>query len=225
MIVASEARDVFVSKYKLQCLLRKTQEIDLPNKMIAFLLSQAQQDILNRVKALSTYKDVSLTAVTAFTTYTLETNFGGLKGKPTIEGSELEVVSMEELPTNGTLDTGDPSQAKCAVYHDGTAWKMYLYPLSNSTKTLRYWYYINTGFYSPSGVSAQNWGTFDGKTFTGNLKIPDEYLTALIYYMLGEVFNDFKILYLEEIKRMKGNSAATVKDSLDYNMGNIEYEQ
>ena len=64
-------------------------------------------------------------------------------------------------------------------------------------------YYPDTGFYQPSGSSDQDWGTFDGSSFDGSILLPNKYLKAVLYYMLGKWISDYEIRYEREIQSLR----------------------
>jgi hypothetical protein len=214
MLTATECRNLFVVGYKIECQKNKMKELDFPDKIIASWMSSGQQDIADRLKILITYVDVAYTPVTSFTKYDLPSNFGSLlRTEP-----ELKIVDVNEMnsyvQSGNNLQIGVPQQV--AVYHESTGYHLVLGPLPNSTNTIRVWYSINPGMYSPSAAAAQDWATFDGSTFTGSLKIPDKYIDLLILYMLGKIFDQKKMEYEAHLNRMRINSGSTRKQGLEY---------
>lgn len=200
-------RDAFVMEYKLECQKTGTREILFGDKQIAYMISKAQQDLINRLKISELYTDVSLTAVTTYTEYTLPSNFGAVAKRPKIGDVELDIVNREDIPSSGTLSQGTPE--KLAIYFNGTEYKMSVYPLPSSAMTLRLWYFIDTAYFNPASTSAQDWGTFDGSQFSGNVKFPDKYLKAIIDFMVGEVFPQRKGEYEFELSKLKATNATT----------------
>jgi hypothetical protein len=213
-----EVRDFFTTFYKLECVKHQVKEIDFQDKIIAAWISAGQQEIVDRLKLLETYYDLAYTAQTTFTPLSLAsvTDFGKLlRTEP-----ELNIVGINDLNTynaDGDVEQGEVDSI--AVWHDGVAFKVGLSNLPSSAGTIRLWYQKNTGYYSPSGSSSQNWGTFDGSTFTGNLKIPEKYLDLLIKYMLGQIFPDKQQEYETVLQRFKGDSISTSKGEIGYNLG------
>lgn len=200
-------RDAFVMEYKLECMKNSVREINFADRQIAYFISKAQQDMINRLKIAKTYTDVSLTAVTTYTEYSLPTNFGAIANSPSISGRELEVVPITDIPTDD-ITAGDPQ--KIAIYFNGTDYKIALSPIPSSTATLRVWYYPDTGYFIPGGTGSQNWGTFTAETFTGNVKFPDKYIKAIIDFMVGEIFPQRKAEYENEINKLKATGGSTI---------------
>lgn len=221
MLSILECRDYFVTSYKLECMKHGAKELDLQDKMIAMWMSSGQQDIVDRLKLLETYYDLTYTAQTVFTPISLAaiTDFGKLlRTEPA-----LDIVSINDLNTyNGDEDVEQGEVDAIAIYHDGTSYKAGLSSLPSAAGTIRLWYQKNTGFYAPSGSSTQNWGTFDGSTFTGNLKLPEKYLDLLILFMLGKIFPDKQAEYESKLKDFKGNSTTTYSAAIAYNLGGYD---
>lgn len=214
MLTIGECRDLFVVQYKLECRKHKFPEMDIPNKTLASWIASAQQDVSLRLKILNTYVDLAYTPVTVFTKYDLPSNFGAIiKTEP-----ELRIVDISDLSSyaqsGNSLEQGEPQSI--AVYYDTTGFHAALYPLPESANTIRIWYSVDTGMYSPSAAAAQDWGTFDGSTFTGNLKVPDRYIDLVITHMLGKVFDEKKMEYETMLSRARNNAGSTRKDGLDY---------
>lgn len=201
----------------------QVKELDLQDKMIAMWMSSGQQEIVDRLKLLETYYDLTYAAQTVFTPISLAaiTDFGKLLRTEPV----LDIVSINDLSTYNGVDSVDQGEVdSIAVWHDGTAYKAGLSNLPSAAGTVRLWYQKSTGFYAPSGVAAQNWGTFDGSTFTGNLKIPEKYLDLLIQYMLGRIFPDMKQEYETMLQRLRGDPITTFKSEIDYNLGMYDAE-
>ena len=205
-----EVRDLFVAEYKIECSKRGIPQIDINDKIIASWISRAQQDLGDRLNLLLTYQDVSLVATSVFTAYPLNSNFGQIE-RAEIQGQKLDIVNADEIDTTSTtLQQGLP--AKVAVYNN-SAGTYYLItdPLPSQAYTLRVWYKINTLYYAPSDSAGQNWGTFDGVSFTGDLKIPEKYIEGILLWMKSQWFAEFKNeyeMYIINQKSMAGRTSA-----------------
>lgn len=215
----TEIRDIFIAELEFEYKKMNKPFIQIRDKLIALWISEAQQDISSKLKILKTYTDISLTAVTSYTTYTLPSNFGKVF-RAEISGTELDIVNIGEIPTTGTITQGTPTQV--ATYNNGTNNLATVHPLPDSTYTMRLWYYVNPNYYSPSGVSAQDWGTFDGNSFSGNLKIPEPYYYLIKLYLLGKIFDNKRMEYEAGVRREKNNSFESIDSSLSYNLGGYE---
>lgn len=221
-----ECRNLFITDYKIECLKRGVDIVDLANqdKIIASLISEGQREIADRLKILSSWEDITLSAVTTFTTYDLNTNFLKvdrvelLMANNNNDAVKLQEVPIQSIPSMGDLLSGTPD--RFAIFNDGGAqYKITFYPLSNAAGTIRVWYYIDPGIYSPSGASSQDWGTFDGITFRGTLKIPRKYIVLLITYMLGKFFPDKQQEFEFKLEREKGNKGNSGRQGISYNLG------
>lgn len=213
----SEVRDAFIADYTFEAQRLGLKRIDVPNKMIASWISRGQQDIADRLSIMVTNQDISLTAVTVYTEHNLNSKFAGIV-KAEINGYDLDIVGVKDIPTTGTLVTGQPS--KIAAFHDASqnAYKAIVYPLPDTSYTLKVWYHINLNFYSPSGSADQDWGNFSGTAWTGDLKIPDRYLDLLLEYMMAKAFPERIAIYERRIRGFKARNASTPKE-LTYKLG------
>ncbi|MFC2135984.1 hypothetical protein ACFLTH_15315 [Bacteroidota bacterium] len=204
-----EIRDNFVARYRLECMKRGTKLIEIGDKMIAYLISAAQQDVLRKIPMMKDTKSVSLTTGTY--KYDLDTNFGDVESVRDSDYGELDRVTVKDLDIiEGT--TGAPTQY--AIEINDNLPQIY-FDAAETGKTITVNFSIVPNFYSPSGSTAQDWGSFDGSTFTGDLIVPDRYLEAIILHMLGQMFIDFKSLYDIEIDSLR-DAQITNKTSIAY---------
>ena len=60
----AEFRNLIIAEYKIQVMQRGTNEIELPEQLIAMWISMAQNDIATRLGLSSYYTDQTLTAGT-----------------------------------------------------------------------------------------------------------------------------------------------------------------
>lgn len=212
-----EVKDKFLLEYRLEVNKRGVKEFIFNNREIASWIAETQQEIVDRLNLITTHIDLALTSVTAFTTYDLPVNFGKLL-KAEINGNRLNIIGFDDIQTTGTIPQGTPDSI--AVYRDNDdKFKAVLQPLASTTATCKVWYVVNTLFYSPSGVSAQNWGTFDGTSFSGNLKMPERYIPLLLIGVLGRIFPDKQQEYEAKLRMAKNNKSTTTKRGIKYNLG------
>lgn len=71
-------------------------------------------------------------------------------------------------------------------------------------------------------MSTQDWGTFNGNKFTGNLLLPERYTEAVVLGMLSKIFPDLRNDYEFELKTLKGGKQDLTQISLEYNLGGIK---
>lgn len=214
MLTLQEIRDEFVVEYKLIVTQRDLKQIDFGNKIIASWIASGQQKIADKLKVLIKYVDIYYDEMTEFYTFGLPDDYGGFISTD----PQLKQVSISQLNTqvqeDETLTQGEIHSI--AIYHDGDGYKLGFMDLPTSAGRFRLWYSVNPLYYSPSAGSNQDWGNFDGSTFSGNLVIPDKYKDLLILFMLGKCFDDKKQEFENELIRSAGMSGATSKDEIEY---------
>ena len=213
-MLIQQVRDEFVVEYKLECQKREAKEIDFGDKIIASWIAAGQQDIADRLKLLVKWFDVYYEATTEFLTYGLPDDYGSListEPQLTVRGIREMQTSVQE---DETLTTGEVHSI--AIYNDGESYKVVLNDMPTSSGKVRLWYAVNPLYYSPTASKNQEWGTFDGVTFTGSLRIPDKYKDLLILFMLGKCFDDRKLEYENKLLKFVGNLGSTSKDEIRY---------
>lgn len=218
----SEISDSFKLQYKFESVKRNIPYVELAEKHIALYISEAQQDLASRLKIIETYSDITLSTGTY--EYSLPANFGSLIRIEDLSGVHLEIVSINDIASLGTIAVGTPSRA--SVYYNGTAYKLRVDTAPAGSEALRVWYNADTFIYSASGGQAQSWGAFDGMNYSGNLKIPARYEKAVILYLLQKAMspldnNYFAGEYLQEIYRLKSMTGSSVNYNPKYKMGGI----
>lgn len=210
----SELRDRFVIKYKLECLKRGVKEIGLTDTIIADLIAEAQHSIALRCKDVESSLTISIVA--GISKYILPKNYGGLKGKPLLNGFPLSVINKTDLETSDNY----LGQSGCAIYNTPDGYTLLISPMPGSAATLVMSYYTLPGYYS--GSVSSSFPGYDGKSFSGSVQLDDKYIDAIILYMLSQFFDEIIMKYDAELNRLKGNQLNTLNDTLDYNMGGIK---
>ena len=214
MLSIREIRDNFVTEYKLLCTIRNVNEISIGDKVLASWIASGQQEICDRLKVIMKPYDLYYDAMNEFFTYGLPDDWGGLIGTD----PQMEFDNAMNLPTIAqpgyTLEKGDVR--KITIYNDGNGYRVILSPLPISSGIIRFWYTVNPLHYSPSAGSSQDWGSFDGSTFSGSLPLPDKYKDLLVLFMLGKCFGDKKQEFEFRLESFKGNSASKGKDEIKY---------
>lgn len=214
-----EVRDNFIAELELEFQKRGQNRILPSDKMIAAWISEAEYEIMNFLTPVKTYIDLTFTKQSAFQTQNLPTNYGfALRAE--LENSDMPLIGITDINTTGTMPSGKPTAL--AIYHNGTNWVAAINTWADTSYAVRLWYSVNSFFYSPGSVAtAQDWGTFDGVTFTGNIKVPDKYYRLMIDYLLGKFFTDFEERFRGKIQIEKDNFSHTVNDSLPYQFGGV----
>lgn len=213
-MLISEIRDAFIVKLKLECLKRKVDYPELNNKVIAFLISEAQQDIQSKLDVITGSKTYTLVA--GANAYNCPNDFGKLKWAM-LGDYPLDVVSDYQI-LNYSFFEGSPIQI--AQYVNGNTPQILIYPTpTDGTETFTIYYSVDTLYYQPSGVTDQGWGDFDGTTFSNKLLLPDKYNKAVQLYLLAQIFDDFNAKYQDELLSLRGNQSASMPLRLDYELG------
>ncbi len=227
-----EVRDNFVARYKLVTQGKDAPIMQLDDKLIADLISEAQQDIQRRLQVVELNKLINL--VNGTNSYSLPTNFGSDKLvllSDTVSGiSKLEASSSNEIYNQIALSD---TPTKYAILESGFTQNIILYPTpKDSTQSITVYYYPDTNYFSPSGASSQDWGNFDGNLFSGNLKLPERYYKAIIFYMLAQIIppiigyrrmliNEYQNKYDEELRSLRGSRVSSMSDTINFNIGGI----
>lgn len=204
-----EIKDQFNALYMLECQKRNVGKIPLGVKEIAFFISSAQQDIQRRLAVVTTSYDITLTGAE---TYALPSNFGN-DILALVSGVKLEKKTVSWLRE---IMAGSLSGDYYAIYPSGNT----QYILTSVTSgTLTIYYHPDLNYYRPSLSGTQNWGTFDGITYSGNLLIPDRYDMAVLYRMLGFVFPDYLPIYEKELKSLRESRVGSTENTTMYEFG------
>ena len=88
-----------------------------------------------------------------------------------------------------------------------------------STGTLTIYYHPDFNYYRPSLGGTEDWGTFDGVTYSGKLLIPDRYDMAVLYKMLAFMFPDFIPMYEKELRSLRESRVGSTEDTFMWSFG------
>jgi len=179
-------------------------------KDVAMDISEAQQELQRDLWIVEKSHPISLTPNN--NAYALPSDFGKQKGV-VINGTPLQEVTSQKIYDSNS-QSGDTGWY--AIVGNS---QLLIYPTPTSNSTAYLYYYPDFGFYSPSGISAQTWGTFDGDSFTGNLMLPDRYNRAISLYILSKWFDSFIPKYEAEKVRLRSARQVSLPDSTEYNLG------
>lgn len=212
-MLISELNNQFIVRCKIENAKRGLNYFDIGIKEVAFLISEAQQDIQKRLDVIiGTYAIVTVSGIKL---YSCPEDFGKLKFGM-IGDNPIEIDSEYNLLTNRSISG---NVARMATYIAGNSPQILVYPTPTSEETLNIYYSVDTKYYQPSNPADQLWGGFGGETFIGKLLLPDKYNKAVLLYLLSQLYDDFKMKYEEEILSLKGNQAAGSPLRLYYNFG------
>ena len=212
-MLISEIVNIFNAKLALECQLRKTQKIDIAEKMLSFFLSAAQQDIQRRLAVVES--STTITLGTSTNLYALPQTFGKQKhayiGAYKLEEKPITWAEQQELDSNEGY--------WYAIKISGHTPYIYC-PISSGTLTMIY--YPDLNYYQPSVSASQVWGTFNGSVYSGSLILPDRYNMAVLYWMWAQVFPDYYMFYEKELKSLRESRQFSVEETLRYNLGGLE---
>lgn len=207
-----EIRDEFIFTYKLECVKRNVREVQFPDRVIAKYISNAEAAIQNDLGLLQSSHTLTLASST--TDYDLPDDFGEVIAVK--YGSEImNSVSSKDFPTETKLAYN--------IYNSGNGFRIRFTSQPDVNKTTTIYYYVDIRKYTPSGdQNYQNWnsltqswdtlyppydsepplwGDFNGILWSGNIAFPDRYSDALIYHMLGNIFDEYRLRYEAEINK------------------------
>jgi hypothetical protein len=207
----SELRDAFIAEYKAALLGSKDREAEIPDKLIALWVSEAEQDISRRLRPAE--KKTELTVTAGNDNCSLPDDFGHIVSV-SVSGQPLRKSTLREL-SEMPGSAGQPN--RYALYYD-SGYKLLLTPVPASQITIQLWYTISTGFYQPSESPSQTWGSFNGTTFSGDMAIADIYIKAVKYYLLSKVIGDYNLAYEREMLILKQTAASDSRFSYRFGM-------
>ena len=210
-----ELRNLFVATYKVECQKAKPTivPIDFPDKLIASWISQAENDILGRLKIIKNYQDLRFSL--GINTISVPVTFGSAISCE-YNGVPLKKVDIADIRTTGSYTTGDPQVY--AIWIDPNGYNLTIAPEITKELMIRLWFNVNVGQYSPSLNKNQNFATFDGSTFEGNIILPDHYIQPIIYYMLEQGMGGFLQKYELELAKLRQLDTSTGNCKIEYQM-------
>jgi hypothetical protein len=208
-----EIRDQFLGQYEIQSQVKGIKRIRIGDKMLAFFISSAQQDIQRRLAVVESTTDITL--LTTTNEYSLPSNFG--QHKHAYVGS----TPLDEKPERFIREqiAAGNSGYWYGIYVAGNTQKL-ITPISSGTLTL--YYYPDLRYYQPSISSDQDWGNFSGTVFTGKLILPDRYDQAVLYFMLAQIMPDYYGMYEKEVKSLRESRISSADEGMQYHFGGVE---
>lgn len=211
----TEVRDQFYSKYSLECLKRNVRKITIGDKQLAFMISEAQQDIQRRLSVVETYTTIILSDDS--NTYALPANYGK-NNHAYISGILLEEKPVRWIREQVTLGN---SGYWYGIYVSGNT-QYLMCPITSGTLTL--YYHPDLRYYQPSLSTSQNWGSFSGTAFSGKLILPDRYDRAILLFLLSQIFDDYFSMYREELKSLRESREFSSDNAVGYSLGGVDVE-
>lgn len=208
----SEIRDDFQRRYLRECYKRNLKPMDMPEASLAMDLSEIQQDIQRRLSVVQSY--TTITTEEGVNTYNLPTNFGKHK-MVMIGGLKLTETSTDELLEHVSANS---TPNYFAIYPSGKTQKIILDPTPNGAYTVYIYYFLDLGYFSPSGSATQDWGQFDQNYFYNYSPLPERYYRAIVLGMLSNWFLEFKVDYERELLSLKESRVSSLPQRT-YSMG------
>lgn len=208
----SEIRDDFQRRYLRECFKRNLKPMDITESSIAMDISEIQQDIQRRLSVVQGF--TTITTEVGVNTYSLPTNFGKQK-QVMIGGLKLTERSVDQVIEN--IDS-DSTPNYYAIYPSGKTQKIILNPTPDAVYTVYVYYYLDLGYFSPSGSPTQDWGQFDQNYFYNNSPLPERYYRAIVLGMLANWFMDMKVDYERELLSLRESRVSSLPQR-QYSMG------
>lgn len=192
-----QIRDSFVARQKIECAKRQSQYVELGDTLVAKLISDAEMDIQRRCNIIEDSATIDL--VSSIYTYELPTNFGEIKTVVYDSNTPLERVDLIDLQEMSGAE-GIPTQYSLLL--DGVKPKIQFDQAQDG--------YIVTVYYTTHLNSAYT-------SLSGCPKLPPIYQNAIIYYMLGQLFDDVLDKYEIELRSLR-ESSYTNRRTLKFNI-------
>lgn len=221
-----ELSDNFHVLLKVQSKLRKVEYVNIEEGIIAQWISEAQNQLAALIGMLEA--ETTLTLVDGQMVYALPADFKRVK---------LVYIPMTAIPQNVSANQNvlmPPNYSPSDVVHvkgqralgvddftyavewDETNKNWQIEFVMTPVGAPNIIYSLLPGVYSPSGGGSQEWGSFNGTTYSGSSIVGDEYAPALKYYMLGEVFPDLRNRFREEVQVLQKNKINVPVKPFDY---------
>lgn len=216
-MLLAELVDAFKVDYKFECLKRDTKEIYLTDKYLALMLSKTVSDLQKRLGIIEVSS--TLTSTNGTQAYSISSSFMNPKAV-LYDSYPLEKKSTQWIKEQ-YAQTGTPT-CYAIQYEDRTA-KLFLYPTPNSSETILLTGNYNYQLYSPSGGSTQDFGVFDGTSFSSNTVLPTQYDAAMLLGMMKQIFKDVGQDYDREISLLRVRQYNGEK--FTYELGQEKYDK
>lgn len=212
-----EIRDMFMSLLEVEKMKRGiggAVQMNLDERLIAYWMSAAQMDILQKIQPNKKVQDY--TFFKGVNIYALPTDFG-MDYSVEVAGSKLDKTPLRSIQTLDG-DTAEGIPQKYSVVYSNT-YTLIIVPTPQSDTSGRVWYYENPGLYAPSNGTNQYWGTYDGQEYSGVIKLNDEFIPAILKYMLSQIFDDVQPEYYRKIQELKELESVKAQVKINYRFG------
>lgn len=192
-----QVRDSLVARHKLECAKRGSQYVELGDTLVAKLIADAETDIQRRCNVIENSTSINL--ITSTYTYDLPTDFGEIKTVVYDSSTPLERVDLIDLQEVAG-QTGIPSQYSLKLIDD-VPQIQFNQAQTGYSVTVYYWVHLNSGY----------------STLSGSPKLPPTYQNAIIYHILGQLFDDILGKYENELRSLR-ESSYTNRRTLKFNI-------
>jgi len=204
-MLLNELVDSFVTKYKMQCLLRSIPQIVLTQNFLALILAEAASDIQKLFGAIELTMPVDLIVGTdkydlSQSVIDIKNVSSGVNGFILIRKSS-DWIEKQSAITSGLDNISTPLHY--SMLYPAAIPQLLLYPAPTVADTLTVNYTPNFNLFSPSVVTTQDFGLFDGKAFSLNTVFPTQYDKLLLLGMMKQIFKDFEGDYQKEEALLK----------------------
>lgn len=194
-MLLKELIDAFKEKYKFECFKRNVPEKIINEKFIVLLFSEVVSDIQKNFGVIQTSQSISV--VSGTDKYDLTTSTMTIKD--TMLGDTKLVEKSSAWMEQQTPLSATPSYYSL-IYLSNKP-KIWLYPNPVTADTLVVNYVANFNLYSPSSITAGDFGDFSiahANQYTGDTVFPTQYDKLLILGMLKQIFKDIEEDYSKE---------------------------
>ena len=207
----NELIDAFYTNYLIACKMRGVEFIDFTKREQALILSKTVSDLQKSFNIIEV--NTSKTSISGTNSYALTNTF--MNPKVVSYGGNILVKKSTEWINSQTMQQGIPTYY--TIQYLTSIPNLLLYPTpASSGDTIVIVSNLDMQIYSPS-ASSNDFGTFDGEVFSGNLNLPTVYDQAVLYGMLSQIFPDIKAQYEQEKILLKVKQYNGVK--FEYKLG------
>jgi hypothetical protein len=214
-----EFSDKFDIMQRIQAPLHRSQFVQYPEKIKAQWISEAQNKLAAKIGMLQT--SIPITVVNGQTLYDLPSDFKRvvLVSIPSLSVPLYTPSDLTHVTKQQSIGCDDFTYA---IIWDktNTCWAIQFVQTPSDNPTIQY--ALLPGVYSPSAGAVQEWGTFDGMVYAGNCLVGDEYASAITYYMLGEIFPDLRVRFMQEVNDLIQNKISVSATPFTYKFGGKE---
>lgn len=211
-------RDIVIVKYMAECRRRGVPELEIGNGEFKVYYDLVMNEITTALRIQYTTQDITLTAVTVYTEYALNSSFGGLVNYELVVPSGgqpqfPEFKDISEMPTAGDLTAGSPNSIAIFPKGDGLHY-VYLYPLVSVAGTLRIRYKLN--------FAVSNGATSDYDLTAEDLILPNEYFDLMLTGMMYQLFPDTYPVFKAKLLEAPHYSPTPTKGFISYSLGGYD---